>query len=702
MDYAEATNPTLWTSFGSTAVVSNTGPASGVGFGLGPSSTTKRWHDYVRLVITGNATVMNFFGTRDAWWSPAVATIPTPLTPGQGGTGVNVPLYTIDAYYLGSTLAAACTAATSAGETLLLTQVWTVASGFTCGAQILVLNGGMIKPASGQTVVIGVQNAPLVKFCDTSSGGHCAINAPIVYPEWWGGTPAATSTDVSASITEAQTSCVDLGGCHLRFTQPSTYWFKKQYMISNETVDCTSGATMELPNSFNGSTDFMWQSNLATDVTSTSPASNIDIGAGCTFNGNRLNQAGGASDGDSIGVAFRGCSYCTVRGTFMNFWTDDIFIAGSGPAATQDAPGVGVVVAIQRATGARRNNLSVICVNGLSFVGNPEFDHAGNDGAQAGTAPEAGIDFEPNDAAQANINISGHFTSHDNGSSAVAGQGVNFFWSASSPFSGVTIDCTCFNNSGSGFLAEAEGAVTDILDGLTVLGTYYANGNLTLAPGGFPAVEIISTSNAVVSAHVTSDAGTVASAVFFGYATNAILAAGTYNGAHSDLRIGLDNSDTATVVELSTAAILANDLVSSLNAGNIAMIGQSGTWTPVLSFGGSSTGITYSTQAGVYTKVGTTVTLTANIVLTSKGAATGTALLSGIPYVPTDKATGVVGYFVNMSGTPSITCFLPTIGGSGMQFGTTNGAGTGVLTVQDSNFTNTSTMILTISYHAKL
>jgi hypothetical protein len=48
-------------------------------------------------------------------------------------------------------------------------------------------------------------------------------------------------------------------------------------------------------------------------------------------------------------------------------------------------------------------------------------------------------------------------------------------------------------------------------------------------------------------------------------------------------------------------------------------------YTPVLSFGGGSVGITYSANTGYYHRVGSLVTATIEIVLTNKGSSTGTA-----------------------------------------------------------------------------
>ncbi len=59
---------------------------------------------------------------------------------------------------------------------------------------------------------------------------------------------------------------------------------------------------------------------------------------------------------------------------------------------------------------------------------------------------------------------------------------------------------------------------------------------------------------------------------------------------------------------------------------------EEGTWTPAITFGGGSTGITYSTQLGFYTKIGNTVTVQFRINLSNKGSSTGAASLGGLPF----------------------------------------------------------------------
>lgn len=55
-------------------------------------------------------------------------------------------------------------------------------------------------------------------------------------------------------------------------------------------------------------------------------------------------------------------------------------------------------------------------------------------------------------------------------------------------------------------------------------------------------------------------------------------------------------------------------------------------WTPGISFGNGTTGITYSIQVGRVIKVGRKVTVWGRVVLTSKGSSSGLARITGLPH----------------------------------------------------------------------
>jgi hypothetical protein len=77
---------------------------------------------------------------------------------------------------------------------------------------------------------------------------------------------------------------------------------------------------------------------------------------------------------------------------------------------------------------------------------------------------------------------------------------------------------------------------------------------------------------------------------------------------------------------------------------------EEGTWTPGVTFGGGSTGMTFAGyQGGKYTKIGNRVFFTAQMRLTAKGSSTGTALLTGLPFASAGGNQGIssVSFFVD-------------------------------------------------------
>jgi hypothetical protein len=65
---------------------------------------------------------------------------------------------------------------------------------------------------------------------------------------------------------------------------------------------------------------------------------------------------------------------------------------------------------------------------------------------------------------------------------------------------------------------------------------------------------------------------------------------------------------------------------------------EEGSWTPTIQINSSSTGITYGTQVGRYTKIGNVVTCWFYLSLTSKGSNSGPVNLLGIPFTPSSTS----------------------------------------------------------------
>lgn len=57
-------------------------------------------------------------------------------------------------------------------------------------------------------------------------------------------------------------------------------------------------------------------------------------------------------------------------------------------------------------------------------------------------------------------------------------------------------------------------------------------------------------------------------------------------------------------------------------------------WTPTLTFGGGSTGLTYTTQLGTYSRIGSLVFVACTIILSAKGSSVGNATITGLPVTP--------------------------------------------------------------------
>jgi hypothetical protein len=94
---------------------------------------------------------------------------------------------------------------------------------------------------------------------------------------------------------------------------------------------------------------------------------------------------------------------------------------------------------------------------------------------------------------------------------------------------------------------------------------------------------------------------------------------------------------------------------------------EEGTWTPGISFGGGTTGITYSSQTGTYTKIGNRVFIDGIFTLSNKGSSTGAALITGLPFAVGAfagcpiRVNGLAvtfsnAQFIYTSGSATITC----------------------------------------------
>lgn len=136
---------------------------------------------------------------------------------------------------------------------------------------------------------------------------------------------------------------------------------------------------------------------------------------------------------------------------------------------------------------------------------------------------------------------------------------------------------------------------------------------------------------------------------------------------------------------------------SSSSGANVLDDYEEGAWTPTLLIGGSSVGITYTTQLGGYTKIGNTVLVNANIVLSSKAALTGLVTIGGLPFTLAGNAdTLSVNGWNNMASIVGNPVLQALAGGTIANLNMSGAAASAGIT--NANLTNTSQLLFSGSF----
>ena len=179
--------------------------------------------------------------------------------------------------------------------------------------------------------------------------------------------------------------------------------------------------------------------------------------------------------------------------------------------------------------------------------------------------------------------------------------------------------------------------------------------------------------------------------------TNAITGSGTLQNC------GIFFNGTSSVINTTTVTSGAFDAPSISFDGGTNLLNKytQGTWTPALAFGGSATGITYTTQTGRYTRIGNTVSIQGTLTLSSKGAQTGNATITGLPIAANSDTNQPL-----MNGVPSTITLTtlytqvyvqPTASATTASVGQA-GSAQGVAAVTNTSFANNSSIFVSGTY----
>lgn len=165
-------------------------------------------------------------------------------------------------------------------------------------------------------------------------------------------------------------------------------------------------------------------------------------------------------------------------------------------------------------------------------------------------------------------------------------------------------------------------------------------------------------------------------------------------GNSGNVLIAATTADPAFAALTSTLGSIAYTNGAGSLAINIANYADKISWTPILTFGGASVGITYDTQTAFYSQIANLVFIAGTIILTSKGSSTGNALITNLPVtsVAAPPAFDVSMYMQNINTVVDPGIFLTKTANTTVMSLNRQQAGSGsaIGTITDTSFTNTT------------
>jgi hypothetical protein len=191
----------------------------------------------------------------------------------------------------------------------------------------------------------------------------------------------------------------------------------------------------------------------------------------------------------------------------------------------------------------------------------------------------------------------------------------------------------------------------------------------------------------------TANVNTTVSNYLSGSASAISIGSGsTVNGTALGINSSNTNSVTGSGTFFSSPPFFINS--SGVNATTLShyVFGITGTWTPNLQINNSSTGITYTTQVGGYTRIGNLVFVWMNIILSNKGASSGNVTISNLPFSTAGNGFNQIlplNYFTNWTSAGYTSMFILLANNSTVGTLASSGSGVGATAVTNTQITNT-------------
>jgi len=155
------------------------------------------------------------------------------------------------------------------------------------------------------------------------------------------------------------------------------------------------------------------------------------------------------------------------------------------------------------------------------------------------------------------------------------------------------------------------------------------------ATSGVPLISQGSSSNPVFGTAVVAGGGTGnTSQTAYSLVAGGTTTTGAFQavGPNSSSNAILMAAGTSTLPNFTTSGTPYVSGISFNSGTNTLQSYIYNTFTPGLTFGGGSTGMTFATQSGAYVKIGKLVYVTLQIVLSNKGSSTGSAVVTNLPF----------------------------------------------------------------------
>tara|TARA_R110000868_G_scaffold358378_1_gene620099 strand:- start:300 stop:1694 length:1395 start_codon:yes stop_codon:yes gene_type:complete len=173
-----------------------------------------------------------------------------------------------------------------------------------------------------------------------------------------------------------------------------------------------------------------------------------------------------------------------------------------------------------------------------------------------------------------------------------------------------------------------------------------------------------------------------------------------YVAANSADAVSIDANQFSRVVLAGVGAVSLLSLAKIQIGNNLAISGPAiiveNTFTPTLTIGGASTGITYSEQEGRFIRYGKNLTYQVSVTLTSKGALTGDVRIGALPMGANSALTlpNFVGsaWTLDLTAPIFVSSFMTNDGATSIRLYKDDGT-----ELQNTDITNTSSFIVQVT-----